>query len=233
MSLLSKIKQDSKIFPQLFVLMSERSIQQPIHFTTDDIITDKNQAFVATIENSQYIIKLIKPRSWHEYGKLLWGHSRISKEVYSNKYLKEIGIQVPHICEYGIGLIPTRNYRYLGYYIMDNLDKNGLEDTFQMIKGNKLTRDSRQNLINNLYRDINNMLKHQVVFTDLKLSNIFSDKQGNLVWIDTGINKYHILQKKIFRKKFNFSLNRFMQKYESYLNQDEIQLLLSLKNNIT
>ena len=193
-----------------------------------DVIKDNAPSLVCKINQGEYILKCVKPRRIHEFSKMLWGRSRLSKEIKGNFVLKKLGLRTPEIIDIGYGFIPTLGYKYLGYYIMDNIENTGFLNADHLIKGNYLSKENRQIFIHNVFNDLKVMMEHGVIFSDLKLKNIHSDLEGNTNWIDTGITRYSIYNKKKFAKKFNGTLQRFLRISSDYLYEEEKELFLQL-----
>ena len=71
---------------QLFITTrSSNSIQE--HELNQTLI-DHTPSLVGILKSSNLVIKFIKARSWHEYIKLFWNHSRITKEVKGSELLE-------------------------------------------------------------------------------------------------------------------------------------------------
>lgn len=205
--------------------------QQPLklNHTLESIIQDSHPSVVAVTREDQHILKLIKPRSWHEYFKLLWRHSRYHKEIKGNRLLRHIGLQVPEIYETGIGLIPASQYGYLGFYIMENLEKRDFETVLDYFEDPDLSLTYRQQLFESIISDLEKMQKHLVLFNDLHLRNIMATPTGEMAWIDTGVTHFHWYSRKKFQKKFHDSVSRLINCYDgSLLNESEKQRLKAL-----
>jgi len=205
--------------------------QQPLkpNHTLESIIHDSPPSIVAITQEDQHILKLIKPRSWHEYFKLFWRHSRYHKEIKGNLLLRRIGLQVPEIYETGIGLIPTSHYDYLGFYIMENLKKRGFETVLDYFRDPDLSPAYRQKLFASMIADLEKMRKHLVLFNDLHLRNIMATPNGEIAWIDTGVTHFHWYSRKKFQKKFRDSVSRLINYYDdNLLNESELQRLKAL-----
>lgn len=175
-----------------------------------NILVDHTPSLVSTLNDSSLIIKFIKARSWHEYAKLLWNHSRITKEIKGTKLLHELGLNVPVIHEIGYGLIPSLKYEYIGYYIMENLSQSGYQELSKLIKAGAIDNSMREKIMSSVYEGLKIMRDKQIVFSDFHLDNIFANKDGDITWIDAGVTTYHIINKKKFINKFNHSITRFM-----------------------
>lgn len=193
---------------QLFLTTKhDDSIQQD---ALNNIIIEHKPSLVGTLKDSGLIIKFIKARSWHEYIKLLWNHSRVTKEVKGSQLLRELGLSVPIIHEVGFGVIPSRNYRFLGYYIMDNLSHSGDQELSKLIKENGINQAMREKLLISVYDGLKLMRDNRIVFTDFHLDNVFANAQGDITWIDTGVTTFHKCNHKKFKAKLNHSISRFI-----------------------
>jgi len=185
------------------------------------LIRDYNASQVIALEDSQQILKLVKPRRMLECVKLLWAASRANKEVQGNLLLSNLGIGVPELVDFGYGFFPGNNYRYIGFMVMEDLSARDCEDVRDMMKKPEFNEVSRNHFFSRLYKDIITMRDHHIIFNDLKLGNMFSDLSGNLVWIDTGVSRYAFYQNKKFKIKYNFSLNRFLERHKDVLSDKE------------
>jgi serine/threonine protein kinase len=175
-----------------------------------NILIDHTPSLLGTLEESELIIKFIRARSWHEYLKLFWNRSRITKEIKGNKLLAGLHLNVPKIYETGLGIIPSMKHEYLGYYIMDNLSQSGYQELSKLIKDGALNEPMREKIMCSVYEGLKVMRDKRIVFSDFHLDNIFSNDNGKIVWIDTGVTTYQVLNKKRFINKFNYSITRFI-----------------------
>jgi serine/threonine protein kinase len=191
-----------------------------------DIIIDHTASFVGITSETKSVIKFIKARSWHEYIKLLWNHSRVTKEVKGNKILSKLGLRVPKIQEVGYGVIPSNKYRFIGYYIMENLKTSGYQELSTVINNNNLSDSIRSIMMFSIYNGLKAMRDNRIVFSDLHFGNIFSNSKGEVIWIDTGVTAYNKLNNRKFVKKFNQSVNRYS--YGNALSHEEIIMFNSL-----
>jgi hypothetical protein len=188
------------------------------------ILIDHTPSLVATLQESELVIKFIRARSWHEYLKLLWNRSRITKEIKGSRLLKSIGLRVPKIHETGFGIIPSKRHEYLGYYIMENLSHSGFQELSKLIIEGGLEDLMREKIMFSVYQGLKTMRDHHIVFSDFHLDNVFANNVGDITWIDTGITTYHKMNEKKFRDKFNYSITRYINyEYEgkTLLSQDE------------
>lgn len=205
--------------------------QQPLKLshTLESIIQDSRPSVVAVTREDHHILKLIKPGSWHEYFKLFWRHSRYHKEIKGNLLLRRIGLQVPEIYETGIGLIPASHYDYLGFYIMENLEKRGFETILDHFRNPDLPQARRQDLFESIVSGLEKMREHLVLFNDLHLRNIMATPDGEMAWIDTGVTHFHWYSRKKFQNKFRNSVLRLADCYDgSLFHEAEKQRLKAL-----
>ena len=203
----------------------------PLHHAPKIVLTDNAPSTVLVTEQDQHILKLIRPRKWQEYFKLLWGHSRYQKEIKGNYMLRKIGLQVPEIYETAIGIIPTARYRYLGYYVMENLSKRGFSTLLSQFKNPDLSVDERQQLFEKMLAGLKRMKLHRIVFTDFHLENVMVNQSGELAWIDTGITHYPWYRAHLMRGKLKKSIERLARFHgNDFFTAHEKQSLKSLVN---
>jgi tRNA A-37 threonylcarbamoyl transferase component Bud32 len=174
------------------------------------ILVDHKPSLVASLNESDFIIKFVKARSWHEYMKLLWNHSRITKEIKGTSILQKLGLNVPEIYEVGYGIIPSLKYEYLGYYIMENLTHSGFQELSALIKDGAIDDTMRSKIMLAVHDGLKKMHDNRAVFSDFHLDNIFSNDDGEITWIDAGVTTYNRMNEKKFIKKFNYSITRYM-----------------------
>ncbi len=192
------------------------------------VIKDYIPSLVIAMPGEKAILKLIRARKWVEYAKLLWNRSRASKEVAGNRLLKKIGVKVPEILENGLGLIPSGNYQFLGYYIMEDLQCQGFENSRFLFLNETIRAGQRQVFLKNVIRDVRNMFNNRIVFNDFKLENIFCNADGETVWIDTGITLFSGFRKRKFIKKHNEAIDYFLHHHEKFLDVEEIAAFKNL-----
>lgn len=196
---------------QLFFTIQRNELE--INNSIKNILVDHKPSLVATLDESDYIIKFIKARSWHEYIKLLWNHSRITKEVKGTRILKDLGLNVPRIYQIGLGIVPSSRYKFIGYYIMENLVNTGFNEVSKIVQDDEINSSFREKLLATILAGLTNMRENNIVFSDFHLDNVFSNNEGKVVWIDAGITKYNTtLNSKKFHVKWNDSIYRY-QKY--------------------
>jgi tRNA A-37 threonylcarbamoyl transferase component Bud32 len=176
----------------------------------NNVLVDHTPSLVGVLKDSGLVIKFIKARSWHEYVKLLWNHSRITKEVRGTQILYQLGLRVPTIHEVGYGLIPSLRHNYLGYYIMENLTLSRYQEISKFIKDGTIDGSMRKQIMSSVYDGLKLMKDNRIVFSDFHLDNVFANKLGEITWIDAGVTTYHKLNESMFKKKFNHSITRFI-----------------------
>lgn len=196
---------------QLFFTTYRNELE--INNSIENILVDHKPSLVATLDDARYVIKFVKARSWHEYIKLLWNHSRITKEVKGTKILKDLGLNVPRIHRTGLGILPSFKYKFIGYYIMENLAKTGFKEVSKLVQDHKVDSVFREELLTTIQAGLTKMRENNIVFSDFHLDNVFSNKEGRVVWIDAGVTRYNsILNSRKFHDKWNDSIYR-LQKY--------------------
>jgi len=176
----------------------------------DYVLVDHIPSLVGILKDSGLVIKFIRARSWHEYIKLLWNHSRITKEIRGSELLQELGLHVPKIHEVGFGIVPSKKHEYLGYYIMENLTPSGFQELSKLIKENAIDDAIREKIMTSVYLGLKMMRDKYIVFSDFHLDNVFSNEYGEIIWIDPGVTTYNKLNENKFKDKFNHSINRFI-----------------------
>lgn len=179
-------------------------------FSLNTILINHKPSLVGVLHDSDLVIKFIKARSWHEYLKLIWNHSRVTKEVKGTGILKNLGLSVPVIHQVGYGVIPSSRYDYLGYYIMENLTLSGYQELSKLIKDGGIDIIMRKKVMKAVYEGLKLMRDNHIVFSDFHLDNVFANKQGEITWIDAGVTTYHKLNKIKFKKKYDHSITRFI-----------------------
>jgi tRNA A-37 threonylcarbamoyl transferase component Bud32 len=199
------------------------------HHKTQSLMLDHTPSTLAHLVRGEAVLKMIKARSWHEYVKTWWGHSRLFKEVKGNHRLKSLGLNVAEIFEIGFKLIPDED-RYIGYYIMQDLESVGASEAYsELLKGN-ISGRMRSALFNRLVKELRKMREFGIVFSDCHLKNIFVKNNGEIIWIDTGVTCYLNPKGKRFKKKFNYSIERFAGYHNNpaAMNAEESELIRSL-----
>jgi len=214
--------QDKQSQPFVTIEHSHEHLRNNIH----DIIIDHKASLVGITSKDELIVKFIKARSWHEYIKLLWNHSRVTKEVKGNKILSSLGLRVPRISEVGLGVIPSHKYRFIGYYVMENLKKSGFQELSILISNNSISDSIREKIMFSIYSGLKSMRDDRIIFSDFHFENIFSNSEGEVIWIDTGVSVYSKFNNKKFVKKFNQSVKKYGS--GNKLSHEEILMFNSL-----
>lgn len=192
------------------VFLTTRYNQSSQQHILKNILVDHVPSLVGILKDSELVIKFIKARSWHEYIKLLWNHSRITKEIKGSEILQKLGLTVPKIHEVGFGLVPSKKHEYLGYYIMENLTPAGFQELSKLIKEDAIDDAIREKIMISVYQGLEKMRDNHIVFSDFHLDNVFANDSGDIVWIDPGVTTYTKINEKKFRDKFNHSINRYI-----------------------
>ena len=187
------------------------------------VMKDYIPSLVIRLPEEKKVLKLIRARKWVEYAKLLWNRSRASKEIYGNRLLQQAGVAVPQISEYGFGVFPGKSNEFLGYYVMQDLEAAGYENSRFLFLENRITAECRENFIFNVIRDVDRMQKHCLVFSDLKFENIFCNDRGDTVWIDTGVSRFSGFRKNKFPRKHNDAIDYFVLHHRKFLSVHEIE----------
>ena len=182
------------------------------------LIIDHTPSTVLMAEDGRSVLKFIKARSWHEYFKTFWARSRLFKEVKGNQLLAALGVNVARIHEVGVGLVPSGRYRYLGYYLMEDLSARNAVEMLDFFQQQQLTPSQRIEWLDKVIDDLRVMRDAGVVFSDCHLKNVFADlNRGEVVWIDTGVTRYSCNRGRKFARKFNYSIRRFADYHDKTL----------------
>ncbi len=92
---------------------------QASYWQEDEAREIKNDEISRVIETTQgYVVKNIKPQTWHDYLRVFFGTSKISAELRSCIFLQNLGLRVLNILEYGMAFIPRHLWGVLDYYLM-------------------------------------------------------------------------------------------------------------------
>ena len=198
---------------------------RPKRLSLQQLWIDHKPSTVGPSRQQGEVIKLIKARRWHEYVKLLWSHSRTHKEVVGARLLQQLGLDTPAIHEMGISLPTALRGKYIGYYVMEDLNARGLSEAHQLFSEADTSSALRLKIIDNICSGLQAMYRNKIVFTDFHLANVFSDPEGNLTWIDTGVTLYHLKQKR--KRKYCDSIHRLINYYsDTVFSDNEKQRLL-------
>ncbi|UTW48610.1 hypothetical protein [Bacterioplanoides sp. SCSIO 12839] len=188
------------------------------------ILVDHKPSLVGVAQNPDVIVKLIKPRKWHDRVKMLWRHSRLHKEVDGNYLLRNLGFRVPNILETGNGFSALIGRPFLGYYLMENLHRAGFAEAKPLFIDQQLNNqqlddkqqaDKRAVILQQIIAGLKTLRDQRVVFSDFHLDNVLVDADDNLAWIDTGVTYYQWYRGHKFKEKFNFSIERFIRYYSA------------------
>lgn len=220
-------------FSRYFLCLRRSHQFQPasMHRTGQDMLIDHTPSTVVSMTPERKILKLVKARSWHEYVKTYWAHSRLFKEVRGNQQLRDLGVPVACIHEVGFTLIPFIKRGYLGYYIMDDLRQSGYQEARAYLDNPDTSDALRATIMGHIVRDLRTIRDANTVFPDAHLSNVLCNAQGEICWIDTGLSHYGWGRKHRFHAKYNHAIRNFA-KYDYYgelLRPNEQQALLSLQ----
>lgn len=148
----------------------------------------KDDEVSRVIETSQgYIVKFVKSRTWHDYLRMFFGTSKISRELRSCARLAELGLRVPQVHEYGMALVPSHFWGVLGYYVMQK--QPALAEAKFCFSA--LSKAAQQKLIGQLVQDLKLLRYACYVYRDLSFRNMMADADGELFWIDTNTKSYH------------------------------------------
>lgn len=216
---------------QSFIATSHQA-DHTLNHQVDQVLCDANASTVFVTRKDQHVLKLIRPRRWHEYFKLLWGHSRYQKEIKGNRLLRNIGLNTPEIYETAIGLMPSSRYQYLGYYVMENLNKRDFVTLFSYLETLSPDNSERQTLFDIVIDGLTRMKAESIVFTDFHLNNVMVNQKGEFIWIDTGVTHYPWYRKHLMRKKLQHSIQRLIQFHgEDFFTEQEKRVLESVAND--
>lgn len=178
------------------------------------LILDHKPSTVTYCKDGKTIIKLIKPRNWKERAKLFWGHSRVHKETRGARIFNQLGLKTPDIYEMGIAIPFFFKSEYIGYYVMSDLTQRGLVPVLDLFCRSDTSNEMRMTLLANICDGLKRLRSRNIVFTDFHLSNVFSDQEGNITWIDTGVS-YYFSQRKMY-SKLKSSVMRLMQYHKDF-----------------
>lgn len=174
----------------------------------DKVIRDHNASTVGITDDKRIILKLVKARTWHEHYKILWKRSRTHTEFTGAKLLTSIGIDTPKVYEMGISFPIAKNAKYIGYYLMENLDNSGyflLSDIQASLTDKKISQLTRE-----IERIMEVLYENRVVYSDLNLGNIFVNPETmDIKLIDTGAKRY--FRRKSHIRKHNKAIRSFIK----------------------
>lgn len=167
-------------------------------------IFETKSSIVLKLSNDK-VLKCLKIRHWTEYHKVLLGKNRAKEEVFSNYKMREIGLKVPKIKYYGIFSNIFNRREFSSFYCMETIssDYSPGDSVF-----NTLSNAAKKAFTTSLSSDLSALKNGKYVYSDLSLRNFMLNSKGDYYWIDTQIKKYS--QKNKFKRKFNYSLHRFI-----------------------
>ncbi|MAD44736.1 MAG: hypothetical protein CMI02_17575 [Oceanospirillaceae bacterium] len=194
-----------------------------IQVHADNVIIDHKPSLLAKNPGQTTVLKLVKPRKKIEYIKMLYNHSRLTKEVKGNELMKSLGFRVPAIYESGITLMPFMLPEYLGYYVMEDLHEAGFTEVIHHLSNEATPAEERRSMLAQVRAGLKTMADHRIVFSDFHFDNVLVNDQGVMAWIDTGVT-YYPAYRRNFEKKFNFTIKRLLNSgYGRHLNDAEKQ----------
>jgi tRNA A-37 threonylcarbamoyl transferase component Bud32 len=191
----------------------------------EELIIDHTPSTVGYANSRKSIIKLVKPRSWHEKIKLAWGHSRIDKELQGFKSLQKLNIRTPEILYYGFRPLLSFRQKYIGFHITENLSLRGDIECYSLFCDGKTSASTRLDVIDNICSALLLLKSKRLVFTDFHLSNVFVDNENNITLIDPGLSKYYLNSG--LNKKLSKSIHRFLSYHgDDFFTPDERERIL-------
>lgn len=221
------------IFQTFLTVQTEQPTSGRQHVrSTGPLIIDHTPSTVLMADDGRSVLKFIKARSWHEYFKTFWARSRLFKEVKGNQLLAGLGIEVARIHEVGIGLVPGYKYRYLGYYLMEDLAARQAVEMLSWFQSGDVSATQRMQWLDRVIDDLRTMRDAGVIFSDCHLRNVFAQPNSDqVIWIDTGVTRYLCPRSRKFARKFNFSMRRFANYHdgELTLSEEEKRRILALQ----
>lgn len=178
-------------------------------------IFETGSSIIISLDNG-YILKCLKIRHWTEYHKVIFGKNRAIDEVASNFLMRKIGLNVPIIKYHGVFSNLFSKRQFTSFYSMERISENYQPGHLVF---SKLDNNAKDNLINNLSKDLNILKQHTLVYSDLSLRNLLVNSGGDYYWIDTQVKIYKSHRK--FKAKFNTSLFRFIDESYFSIKSDE------------
>lgn len=193
--------------------------------TIEELIIDHTPSTVGYSHSKKSIVKLIKPRSWHENIKLIWGHSRIDKELRGFKSLQKLNIRTPEVLYYGFRPLLLFRQKYIGFHITENLSLRGDIECYSLFCDSGTSASTRLDVIDNICSALLSLKSKRLVFTDFHLSNVFVDNKNNITLIDPGLSKYYLNSG--LNKKLSKSIHRFLSYHgDDFFTRDEREHIL-------
>ena len=173
-----------------------------------ELVKNDRRSVVGFIQNKNTCLKLVKPISFHEYLRVFWRHSRIQKEVKGNYLLSKAGLRTAKIFDHGLGLPSLKNYKFLGFILMENLLKSGFDEAYLIFTDPNQTKERKDNLFKKIVCDVEKMKIRRFLFSDLHLKNILINSEDDIAYIDTGVSKFTLFKNSTFKKKFNQAMDK-------------------------
>lgn len=184
----------------------------PTPLVMQNIIAEQKASTVALLPDSNYLIKLVRGRTWHEHIKIFWKRSRVHTEFKGARMLQRIGINTPALYEMGVANPFSIVRPYIGYYVMENLSKRNLQPVYDLASHGDI--NSLEKILKNILNDLIKMKNARLVYSDLHLSNVFyCPNTYQVYFIDTAAKKY-ILDKSIKRRSRK-SIEKFITGFEA------------------
>lgn len=199
-----------------------------VTLTLKETLLDHVPSTVGTLKAENKVIKLIKPRSWHEHFKIYWGKGRLFEEIRGNRLFQDIGIQTPLIYQYGVSLVPKPSNQYIGYYVMENLTSSGYQLAYESFN-HSANPKKRQAVLAAFIHDLQIIKQNRLVFIDLHLGQVYCNDKNQLCWLDIGVKHYSEKQQKRFQQRFNTSINRLLVDTNSQFLAEEKAQIEALK----
>ena len=106
-----------------------------------------------------------------------------------------------------------------------------MQDASELLLSGGLNDNARKVMYSNIHDDLKKMRDHRVLFSDLRLSNIFADTSGRVVWIDTGVKVYSSSSRVKYENQFDRYIERILKPYRQHMSEDDIRLIESLRYN--
>lgn len=217
-------------FDERYIVPGGFSKGIPLDIPKENILIDHKPSLVALDSSKASVIKIVKARSWHEYFKHLWQHSRIHKEVKGNYLMSRLGFRVPQIYSIGYRIFPDLRNASLGFYQMENMSLSGFRTVRDLFDNGEIILDQRESVLKTILDGLSVLMRNRIVFTDFHLENVMMNEQGELVWMDTGVTTFSVFSGKKFIRKHNHALDRLATYYsENYFTEQEKEQIRALK----
>lgn len=164
------------------------------------------------------ILKMMRVRHWSEHLKYYIGRYRALEEVNSNQQMAAAGLKVPKILAHGKALTPSHFSGISSYYLMQHVGSEYQEAADVWLT---LETHARDLFYQQLIADVKKLADQQCIYSDLRLANVMTNSNGDLIWIDTRIKHYG--RRKAFLAKLKHVIGSFKQNSEGLLTDKEIQ----------